>query len=82
MQLAREIWTQHNIPIIVITAKADDARPGRRAAHGADDYIVKPFHIREVLMRARSVLRRYELESVAEDIGNSVVTFPRSALQI
>ena len=32
--------------------------------HGADDYISKPFHIREVVLRIHSVLRRYHLEEI------------------
>lgn len=70
--LAREVRAQHNIPIVMITGKGDVFDRVAGLEQGADDYIVKPFHIREVLMRARSVLRRYELESVAEDVGNSV----------
>ena len=70
--LAREVRTQHNIPIIMITGKGDVFDRVAGLEQGADDYIIKPFHIREVLMRARSVLRRYELESVAEDVGSSV----------
>ncbi len=72
MQLAREARAQHNIPIVMITGKGNVFDRVAGLEQGADDYIVKPFHIREVLMRARSVLRRYELESVAEDAGNSV----------
>jgi two-component system OmpR family response regulator len=72
LHLAREVRAQHNIPIIMITGKADAFDRVAGLEQGADDYIVKPFHIREVLMRACSVLRRYELESIAEDVGNSV----------
>jgi len=70
--LAREVRAQHNIPIIMITGKGDVFDRVAGLEQGADDYIIKPFHIREVLMRARSVLRRYELESVAEDVGSAV----------
>jgi DNA-binding response OmpR family regulator len=72
LQLAREVRAQHNIPIIMITGKADAFDRVAGLEQGADDYIVKPFHIRELLMRTRSVLRRYELESVVEDAGNFV----------
>lgn len=70
--LAREVREQHNIPIVMITGKGDVFDRVAGLEQGADDYIVKPFHIREVLMRTRNVLRRYELESVAEDVGNSI----------
>lgn len=60
--LAREIRSNRNIPIIMITALDDPHDRLAGLEHGADDYIVKPFHNREVLLRVHSVLRRYELE--------------------
>jgi DNA-binding response OmpR family regulator len=58
--LAREVRAKHNVPIIMITGRAapDDRVSGLE--YGADDYITKPFHIREVLLRVRNVLGRYE----------------------
>ncbi len=73
LELVQEVRARRNIPIIMIAGKGDVFDRVAGLEQGADDYIVKPFHIREVLMRARSVLRRYELESVAEDLGNSIV---------
>jgi DNA-binding response OmpR family regulator len=61
--LAREIRAKRNIPIIMITALSEPLDRVTGLEHGADDYIVKPFHSREVLLRIQSVLRRYELES-------------------
>jgi DNA-binding response OmpR family regulator len=57
--LAREVRSRLNVPIIMITArhKPDDRVTGLE--HGADDYITKPFHVREVVLRARTVLDRY-----------------------
>lgn len=60
--LAREIRAKRNIPIVMITALDQPVDRVKGLEHGADDYIVKPFHIREVLYRIQSVLRRYELE--------------------
>lgn len=56
--LARDIRQRGNIPIIMLTGKGDliDKVAGLEA--GADDYIAKPFHLREVLARIRTVLRR------------------------
>jgi two-component system OmpR family response regulator len=72
LELAREARAKRNIPIVMITGKAEVFDRVVGLEQGADDYIVKPFHIREVLLRARSVLRRYELESAAEDVNKSV----------
>jgi len=60
LTLAREIRTHRNIPIIMITAKGDLVDRVVGLELGADDYIAKPFHMREVLARVRAVLRRYE----------------------
>ncbi|RDI55097.1 response regulator [Microvirga subterranea] len=60
LELAREIRSQSNIGIIMVTGRADivDAVVGLEV--GADDYIAKPFHLREVLARIKSVLRRLQ----------------------
>ncbi len=58
LSLMQEIRRSSDVPIIMITGKGDpiDRVVGLEA--GADDYITKPFHLREVLARLRSVLRR------------------------
>ena len=58
LDIARAIRRISNVPIIMVTGKADliDRIVGLEI--GADDYIVKPFHLREVIARIRSVLRR------------------------
>lgn len=48
------------IPIILLTAKAQEAEVERGFAAGADDYIVKPFSPREMLSRVEAVLARCE----------------------
>jgi two-component system OmpR family response regulator len=63
--LAREIRMQRNVPIVMITGKGAAVDRVAGLEQGADDYIVKPFHIQEVLLRIGMVLRRYELETAA-----------------
>ena len=65
--LARQIRAKRNVPIIMITARTAPMDRVTGLEHGADDYIVKPFHIREVLLRIRTVLRRYELEGKSDE---------------
>ncbi|MGI6712240.1 MAG: response regulator transcription factor [Bacillota bacterium] len=60
-QVCREIRQSSNIPIIMVTAKGEDADRIMGLDIGADDYIVKPFSPREVMARIRAVLRRLEL---------------------
>ena len=58
--LAREVRAKNNVPIIMISGKGDMIDRVVGLELGADDYIAKPFHMREVLARVRAVLRRYE----------------------
>jgi DNA-binding response OmpR family regulator len=60
LELARQIRTRHNVPIIMISGKGDTIDQVVGLELGADDYISKPFHLREVLARVRAVLRRYD----------------------
>jgi DNA-binding response OmpR family regulator len=62
LELARQIRAVRNIPIVMITGRGAPIDRVAGLEHGADDYISKPFHIREVVLRIHNVLRRYELE--------------------
>src|SRR5881628_736828 len=61
-RLRREPATRR-IPIIMLTAKASESNRVAGLDLGADDYITKPFSVRELLARVRAVLRRIEDES-------------------
>lgn len=50
----------NNTPVIMVTAKADEQDRVKGLDWGADDYITKPFGVRELLARIKAVLRRYE----------------------
>src|SRR6476646_7503296 len=58
LTLAREVRANSDVGIIMLTGRGDvlDRIVGLEV--GADDYIAKPFHLREVLARVKSVLRR------------------------
>lgn len=58
LTLCREIRAQRNIPIILLTALAEESDRVVGLEMGADDYLVKPFSTRELLARIRAVLRR------------------------
>ncbi len=64
LALARETRSQRTMPIIMVTGKDDPIDRVVGLELGADDYIVKPFHLREVLARVRAVLRRYDASEV------------------
>ncbi|AVA26315.1 MULTISPECIES: response regulator [unclassified Rhizobium] len=56
--LAREIRMQSDVPIIMLTGRDDVVDRIVGLEMGADDYIAKPFHLREVHARMKSILRR------------------------
>jgi two-component system OmpR family response regulator len=60
LELARRVRATRNLPIVMISGKGDTIDRVVGLELGADDYISKPFHLREVLARVRAVLRRYE----------------------
>jgi two-component system phosphate regulon response regulator PhoB len=54
-----------SLPIIMLTARGEESERVRGLATGADDYIVKPFSVPELLARIRALLRRASPERVA-----------------
>lgn len=60
LTLARRIRERWRAPIIMVTARGDDADKIVGLELGADDYLAKPFNPRELLARIRAVLRRAE----------------------
>src|SRR4030067_1703301 len=62
LRIIREIST---VPVIMLTAKGEEDDRVRGLEMGADDYITKPFSPRELVSRARAVLRRTETASAA-----------------
>lgn len=60
-EICRELRTEgNNTPIIMLTAKTEEIDRVLGLEFGADDYISKPFGIRELIARIKAVLRRYE----------------------
>ena len=58
MQLLRALRTESQIPVIILTGRAEEADRVMGLELGADDYLTKPFSPRELLARIRTVLRR------------------------
>lgn len=58
LDLAREVRSKSDVPIIMLTGRDDIVDKVVGLEIGADDYIVKPFHLRELLARVRNLLRR------------------------
>src|SRR5215210_658101 len=58
LDVARALRRDGDVPIIMLTARADEADRVVGLELGADDYVTKPFSPRELVARIRSVLRR------------------------
>ncbi|KAB7614438.1 response regulator [Amylibacter sp. SFDW26] len=65
LSIATELKSTHDVAILIITGKGEVIDRVVGLEVGADDYISKPFHVREVLARIRSVLRRTKSPSRA-----------------
>jgi two-component system, OmpR family, response regulator len=64
----------HRVPVIMLTARGDEADRVVGLELGADDYVAKPFSPRELLARLRAVLRRTAPDSVAEKLTAAGIT--------
>ncbi len=70
------------LPIIMLTARGEEAERVRGLATGADDYIVKPFSVPEVMARIRTILRRVKPESVAEELEQGDIKLDRAKKRV
>jgi two-component system OmpR family response regulator len=75
LSICRRLRASSNLPVIMLTAKSEDIDRILGLEIGADDYLTKPFNPRELLARIRAVLRRGANDTVAEQRGDSVLTF-------
>jgi DNA-binding response OmpR family regulator len=62
LDVARAIRRESDLPIIMLTARADESDTLVGLEIGADDYVTKPFSMAELIGRIRAILRRRELD--------------------
>ena len=70
--MIKKIRTWSNVPIIVISARSEDADKIEALDAGADDYITKPFSVEELLARIRVTIRRLAMLGMGEMQDTSV----------
>jgi len=58
VEVCRRVRSYSRVPILVLSALADEARKVRALDAGADDYVTKPFGVEELLARIRAAIRR------------------------
>ncbi|MDZ3830820.1 MAG: response regulator [Sphingopyxis sp.] len=81
LSLTRHLRESGPIPVILLTARAEDTERIVGLEIGADDYIVKPFNPRELVARIRTVLRRTQANGRALDPGGTSYAFGRWVLR-
>jgi two-component system response regulator RegX3 len=85
LDVCRELRGRGDVPIIVISARSDETDRVVGLELGADDYVSKPFGVREVIARIRAVMRRAQRGEVAAagpDTYGSRLTIDRKAARV
>lgn len=73
--VCRKLRQNMNIPILMLTAKSEEIDKVLGLELGADDYITKPFSVREVLARVKAQLRRITFHDNPQDVTTKVLSF-------
>ncbi len=72
LEVCRKVRKTKNTPIIMLTARAEELDKVVGLEMGADDYVTKPFGVRELMARIRANLRRVEHTQTIEEDGNVI----------
>jgi two-component system response regulator RegX3 len=73
IDVCREIRTRSRVPIIMVTAKTTEIDTVVGLEVGADDYVTKPYRMRELVARIRAVLRRAPVDAFSAPTGEAIV---------
>ncbi len=71
VEICKKLRKTKNTPIIMLTAKSEEIDRVLGLEIGADDYITKPFSIRELLARIKAVMRRTDVKVTKEESNNT-----------
>lgn len=74
-QVLKEIRSKRNTPVIMLTAKEEEVDKVLGLELGADDYVVKPFSMRELMARVKANLRRVEFTNTTNGSNDEVIKF-------
>ena len=70
LDVCRELRKTSDVPIIMITARGEEIDRVVGLELGADDYVTKPFSVRELMARVKAVLRRAQSDGTADAVSN------------
>src|SRR5690349_14779292 len=68
LTLCRELRTRSRVPVLILSARGEDVDRIVGLEMGADDYLAKPFHPRELLARVRAILSRASPAEAAPEV--------------
>ena len=90
LEVCRRLRSRSSVPIIILTAKSEEIDKVVGLELGADDYITKPFSLREFSSRIKAALRRAQMSRPAQtgpdemplEIGDLRIDFPKRTVRI
>ena len=82
LDVLRKIRKESRVPVLMLTAKGDEADRVVGLELGADDYVAKPFSPRELLARLRAVLRRTQPDAASERLVASGIEIDLGARSV
>lgn len=77
-EICRRLRREHSMPVLMLTARADEIDKVVGLEVGADDYLTKPFSMRELLARVKALLRRAQLLREVMEAQNTPSSPPTS----
>lgn len=72
-QVLKEIRMNYNFPVIMLTAKEEEVDKVLGLELGADDYITKPFSMRELVARVKANLRRVDFSNISNSDDSNII---------
>jgi two-component system phosphate regulon response regulator PhoB len=78
----RKRETTQALPVIMLTARGEEADRVRGLSTGADDYVVKPFSVPEIVARVKALLRRAAPQRVADTLQRGDIILDRAAHRV
>jgi len=83
IEVCEELRKEKMTPVIMLTAKGEESNRVQGFEVGADDYIVKPFSPREVVLRVKAVLRRTNSSQLDSSVqANNLIVFPHLTIDL
>lgn len=82
LDLLKDLRRTSDVPVLILTARAEELDRVLGLELGADDYLTKPFHLRELAARLRAILRRFHPEGTEGRLQVGNLMLDRSRLSV